>query len=95
MPLFEGKNISPDDALAKGLCPECAVDLRKVNPIAHRKTHWRTMPRDDAQGQEGLRRMQMLDDFIIKNKVRTSNQPKPAKGRATPKPQAAKKAAKE
>lgn len=77
MPLFQGKYISPDDAMAKGLCPECAVDLRTVNPIAHRRRHWRALPTNDAKGKEALRRMAMLDDFIIENKVRTSNQPKP------------------
>lgn len=77
MPIFDGELISPDDAMAKNLCPECAADLTKVNPIAHRASHWHRMPNDDADGREGRRRMKMLDEFIVKNNVRTSDQPKP------------------
>jgi hypothetical protein len=77
MPLVNGELISPDDAMAKGLCPECGDDLRTQNPIAHRRSHWYTRPRDDMDGAEGLRRMKMFDEWIVKNNVRTSDQPKP------------------
>jgi hypothetical protein len=77
MPLVDGQLMSPDDAIAANRCPECGKDLTQVNPIAHRKSHWHRMPNDDVDGQEGRRRMALLDDFIVKNKVRTSDQPKP------------------
>jgi hypothetical protein len=76
MPLIDGKLVSPDDAMKAGRCPECGADLRVVNPIAHRRSHWQRMPNADRLGEEGLRRMAMFDEFIAANKVRTSNMPK-------------------
>jgi len=84
MPLVDGEMMSPEDAMAANLCPECGRDLRKVNPVAHRKSHWHRRPNDDVDGQEGLKRMKMLDDFIVKNNVRTSDQPKPDAPNAAP-----------
>lgn len=77
MPLKDGEYISPDDAISKGLCPECAADLTKINAIAHRASHWYKMPNDDFDGQEGRRRMKMLDDYIVEHNVATSDKPKP------------------
>ena len=78
MPLANGVDITPDDAIAKGLCPECGQDLKKSNPIAHRKSHWKVQPIPDRRGEEGIRRAALLDKFITDNKVCTSNMPKPA-----------------
>jgi|GEM_PF-2193542 len=84
MPLVKGKLMSPDDAMAAGLCPECGDDLREQNPIAHRASHWQTRPKEDADGAEGLRRMRMFDKWIVDNKVRTSDQADPEKPNAAP-----------
>jgi hypothetical protein len=78
MPLFEGKDITPDEAIALNRCPECAADLTQVNPIGHRNTHWITQPKPGRRGEEGLRRMGLLDKFIADNNVRTSNMSKPS-----------------
>lgn len=86
MPLVNGEELTPDEAMAKNLCPECGADLTKVNPIAERNSHWRRRPNDDADGREGLRRMAMLDKFIADNNVGTSDKPKPAAGKAAPLP---------
>jgi hypothetical protein len=77
MPLVEGKDVSPDDAMAKGLCPECGADLTKTNPIAHFRSHWKVRPKQDRDGEEGLRRMAMFQQFITDHDVRTTNMPKP------------------
>ena len=77
MPLVNGKYETPDAAMAAGLCPECGQDLTKSNPIAHFKSHWTTTPPRDSRGKEATRRMAMFQDFITKNKVRTSNMPAP------------------
>ena len=77
MPLVKGKLVTPEAAIAQNLCPECGVDLTKVNPIAELKSHWHAQPRDNRQGAEALRRQNLLKDFIAKNKVRTSNMPPP------------------
>lgn len=84
MPLYKGEVISPDDAMAKNLCPECAADLTQINAIAHRKSHWKTYPAAGPDGEEGLRRLKMLDDYIVKNKVRTSDMPEPKTPNAAP-----------
>lgn len=72
MPLHEAKLITPDEAISQGLCPECAANLRKVNPIAHRREHWRAAPPRGHYGDEGRRRMAMFDKFIADNKVKTT-----------------------
>ena len=86
MPLVEGKDMTPADAIAAGLCPECGQDLKLSNPIAHRKSHWKTMPPLDRRGDEARARMALLDKFIADNKVRTSNMPPPAAATAAPLP---------
>jgi hypothetical protein len=77
MPLVNGKVMSPDDAMAAGRCPECGVDLRESNPIAHRRSHWKRQPPWGVDGDEARRRMVMFDKFIADNKVRTSNMQAP------------------
>lgn len=72
MPLHEGTEITPDDAISQGLCPECAADLKKVNPIAHRREHWTAPPPRGHYGDEARRRIKMFDDFIKRNNVKTA-----------------------
>lgn len=74
MPLVAGKLATPDEAIAKDLCPECGADLTKESPIAHRNTHWKASPPQGPRGNEARHRMELLDDFIAKNKVVTSTQ---------------------
>ena len=75
MPIVDGKMLTPDEAMAAGRCPECGVDLTKVNPIAELKSHWQTEPKDNRQGAEGLRRMLMLKQYINDHSAGTSNKP--------------------
>lgn len=72
MPLIEGLEVSPDDALKAGKCPECGIDLTKVNPLAHRREHWEVVPRDDRAGQEAKRRIALFDKFLADSQERTS-----------------------
>jgi hypothetical protein len=80
VPTKDGKYLKPEDAMAQGLCPECGIDLKSVNPIGHLNFHWVAMPRNDRGGLEALRRRAMLLDYIQKNDIRTSNDPRPKKG---------------
>jgi hypothetical protein len=82
MPYVNGKLITPDEAIAKGLCPETGVDLRTVNPIAQLNRLWQTAPKDDRRGAEALRRRELLQNFIKEHNVRTSNMPKPQPAKA-------------
>ena len=77
MPLFENEDISADDALAKGLCPECGGDLKTSSPIAHLNSHWKGPMQLNTRGDEPRRRKAMLEKFIADNKIRASNEPKP------------------
>jgi hypothetical protein len=86
MPLVKGQDMTPDAAIAAGLCPECGQDLKASNPIAHRRSHWKVQPPLDRRGNEARRRMALLDKFIVDNNVRTSNMPKPAAAAAAPLP---------
>jgi hypothetical protein len=78
MPLVNGKPMSPDDAMKQDRCPECGQDLKESNPIAHLRSHWRSMPRQDRDGEEGLRRMTMFKKYIADHDIRTSDMPKKA-----------------
>lgn len=84
MPHINGVDLTPDEAIAKGLCPECGRDLRQVNPIAELNSHWKAYPVFNQDGMEALRRMQLLKDFIEANGVRTSNMPRPKAPNAAP-----------
>ena len=86
MPLVKGKDLTPDEAIAQNRCPECGIDLTKVNPIAELHSHWKTPPPLDSRGDEPRRRQAMLLKFIADHNVRTSNMPKPAPAAAAPLP---------
>jgi hypothetical protein len=83
-PIVDGKELTPDEAIAKNRCPECGVDLTKVNPIAELNSHWQSQQRDSRQNPEALRRQQLLKDYIKQNNVRTSDMPEPTAKPAEP-----------
>ena len=83
MPLVNGKNVTPDEDLAQGLCPECGGDFKVSNPIAHLNDHWKTMPKNDRRGVEGLRRRKLLTDYIAEHHV-TTDDPRTPKEPAKP-----------
>lgn len=86
MPLVDDELLTADQAIAKNLCPECAADLTKENPIAHLNTHWRATPPLNKAGDEARRRQALLQDFIAAHGVRTTNMPKPATAKPAPMP---------
>lgn len=86
MPLVNGTLVTAEAALAKGLCPECATDLKKSNPIAELHSHWKAPIPLDKRGDGARKRKAMLEKFIADNNVRTSDQPKPAAATAAPLP---------
>src|SRR5579862_2620755 len=72
------EDISPEEALSRGLCPECGADFKIVNALGHRRTHWMVEPpRDELYGGEGRRRIKLYDQYLVDNKVRTTNMPVP------------------
>ncbi len=58
MPRVLDQDLTPDEALALDLCPECARPLKETNPGEHVAAHW---PRG-AVG-EGSRREKMILDW--------------------------------
>lgn len=81
MPLFEGEDISADDAMAKGLCPECGHDLKAENAVAHLNSHWKAPIPLDKRGDEPRRRQALLQKHIQDNDIRTTNMPPKAAGK--------------
>jgi hypothetical protein len=86
MPLVDGKLMTADDALAKGLCPECGHDFKLENPIAHLNTHWKAPIPLDKRGDKARLRMAMLQKHVTDNDVRTTNMPPKAGAAPAPLP---------
>jgi hypothetical protein len=63
MPLVNGKLLTPDDAIAQGLCPETGVDLYGVNIEDHITRLWGTHERQELRNPEVFRRQQLLRDY--------------------------------
>jgi hypothetical protein len=55
MPVVKGEELTPDEALALDLCPECGRPLAETNPGEHAAAHW---PRPASE--EGKRREKMI-----------------------------------
>ena len=64
MPIINGYEYTPDQAIASDYCPECGADFRQVNPHAHRLEHWRQPPPGQAEHDETRRRMKLFDDYL-------------------------------
>jgi hypothetical protein len=64
MPFYDEQDHTPDEALAAGRCPECGKDFAKINPMACLNDHWRVQPKNDRDGEEGLRRQDLLKEYI-------------------------------
>lgn len=73
MPLKGDKDISAEEAIEQGLCPECGQDLKATSAIGHRNAHWRTQPVNGRDGDEARKRMALLDKYIADNKIVTSD----------------------
>jgi hypothetical protein len=59
MPIVDGRNILPDEAMHRGLCPECGAPLTPRTALAHANGHWGNR----LLSVEGKRRYDMLRDF--------------------------------
>jgi len=64
MPLKDGVEISPDDAIKQDLCPECGTDLTKIHPRSHFATHWTGPIREDRSTVEARRRIKLCNDYL-------------------------------
>lgn len=74
MPTVNARLISPQDALAKDLCPECGHDLKVESAISHLNRHWEREPNAGSDGDEARSRRQMLRDYIKANDIRPSHE---------------------
>lgn len=54
MPIVNGNDMQPDDAVAQGLCPECARPLAETNPEEHIAAHWPRGMSDEARRRAEL-----------------------------------------
>lgn len=57
--------MSPAMRMTKGLCPECAVSLEGLDPVAHGQQHWSWKALNDPLAVEARVRMKMLENFAI------------------------------
>lgn len=62
MPLYNGDEISPEDAVKRGLCPECARPLADVIIEDEIARHWPRTPNADA-----TKRIDLMRDWAKKN----------------------------
>jgi len=60
MPYVNGKTVSPDEAIAQGLCPETGIDLKTVNVRQHADRLWPHIDPQNANHAEAARRKQLL-----------------------------------
>ena len=63
MPMVNGVAVTADEAYAKGLCPECADDLRAVNLQDHVQQHWPALDPRNGVHREAARRADMIRSF--------------------------------
>lgn len=77
MPLINGHEYSPDEALAAHYCPECGADFSKVNAHGHRRTHWVKPPPADPQHDESRRRIALYDGYLKGNPPLASSERPP------------------
>src|SRR5258708_1240508 len=63
MPLVNGKEMSPDAAIAAGLCPETGVSLAGLNIKNHIGRIWPNFARHESPSPEAKRRMGLLVQF--------------------------------
>lgn len=67
MPLVNGKEITPDAAIALGLCPETGISLKGVHILHHIQRLWGNFDRHEKKSVEAMRRMALLRQFAKDN----------------------------
>src|SRR5689334_21254685 len=64
MPIVEGKDLSPDEAILLGRCPECGLPLIPRTARAHASDHFfGREPNDPWLSEEARRRYKLIIDF--------------------------------
>jgi hypothetical protein len=64
MPVIDQKDVSPDEAILLGHCPECGQLLIPKTAVAHASTHWFGRdPNDPWLSEEARRRYKLIIDF--------------------------------
>jgi hypothetical protein len=63
MPNVDGKLLSPDEAIGRGLCPECGVRLDPGTAPHHAQGHWGTDPNSSRLSDEGRQRFNLILEF--------------------------------
>lgn len=69
MPLIDSVHYEPDEAVAKGHCPECGKPLAGVNIDDEIARHWPALPEVKLKNPEAARRAEMLYSYAAKSVV--------------------------
>ena len=77
MPLIDSVHYEPDEAIAKGHCPECGKPLSGVNIDDEIKRHWHSLPSMALANPEIGRRAEMLSSYAAKLKAAQAHQASP------------------
>jgi hypothetical protein len=64
MPLVDGTDTTPDDAIAARRCPECGEDLTKVHARSHFATHWTGPIENSRRTEEARRRIELCRKYL-------------------------------
>ncbi len=64
--LPEHQQLTAEQRLSQGRCPECAVRLDGLDTLGERDRHWPKMPTDTPEHGEARRRYQMLTDLATR-----------------------------
>src|ERR1700686_5265709 len=67
MPLVDGRDISPDEAIHRGLCPECAAAITPRTALTHARSHWN--PDRPDLSEEARRRLNLLAEFAKATRI--------------------------
>lgn len=86
MPLVNGKNISPDEAILLGRCPECGTAITPREVAAHAASHYFGRdPNDPWFSEEARRRYRLMLDFAAA-RCTANEQVEPRTIKFSPKP---------
>ena len=66
MPLHKGKYLEPDEAVALGLCPECADPLDETTAQAEIDKHYATPAHGREPNAESNRRAELIRSYYPK-----------------------------
>lgn len=67
MPVAKGQFATPEQALKRGCCPECGIELAGLSVEHHSRTHWPEIIAEGSLYDEARRRRDMLEAYAKDN----------------------------